>query len=64
MVDAGMKLVPEGWLFQLARAGWSKDTYTNWGFDQFSFSEPRVPEGSIRYLRKVYSVVHDSEWKA
>ena len=62
MTTAGMRLVSEGWMFQLARKGRDEASYDNWGMDQFSFTEPHVPKGSIRYLRKVYSVVHDSEW--
>ena len=56
-----MGLKPEGYIFELATAVLTDksvddpERYTNWGKPQFSFTEPCVPEGSIRNLRAVYS---------
>lgn len=54
---------PEGYIFELSTAVLTDkalddpERYTNWGKPQFSFTQPCVPEGSIRNLRAVYSVV-------
>lgn len=40
------------WVFELARAkNLETGEYTDWGKPQLSFSEPCVPDGSIRNLR-------------
>jgi hypothetical protein len=52
---------PVAWTFELARSIIpATKEYTNWGSAQLSFTEPNVPEGSVRNLRPLYAAPHPS----
>lgn len=53
---------PTAYSFELARSKWRDDdpehkgAWDNWGPPQLSFTEPHVPDGSVRNLKPLYEL--------